>query len=154
MKRILSILADYLKNALASAAIGVALSIIITIAQGETSVSLELIGACALIGLVCGTCSKAAIECAVSLFSTRRPLAYLLNALIIAVVIVVLVQVLFHGFGGLDTWVIALIFAIPELTSVLLVGFELNEAARFKRAFDKRRSPPDPEKTSYRSPGA
>ena len=140
MKRAAGILFDYLKNALRSAAIGALLAILVALALGKSVLSLRDAGAYALIGLTCGTCSKAAIEGAFSLFGERRFLAYILNAVVIALGILILVRVFYSGFEGLDYRVVALIFGLPEAASVWFVRAELDEAARFKRAIDKRRS--------------
>jgi hypothetical protein len=145
MKRISAILLDYAKNALRAAVIGALVAIAVALALGENVLRLGNAGAYALIGLACGTCSKAAIEGAFSLFGARRLLAYVLNAAVIAILILVLVHVFFDGFGGMDPWVVALIFALPEAASVLLVRAELEEALRLERAFDERRKALDTE---------
>lgn len=139
MKLAAAILMDYLKNALQAAAIGGLLAVVVALAQGESVLRLGVAGVYALIGSACGTCSKAAIEGAFSLFGARRLLAYLLNAVVVAIVILVLGNVFFPGLGGLNPWAIVLIFALPEAVSVGLVRAGLGEAARFERALDRRR---------------
>jgi hypothetical protein len=139
MKRVAAIILDYAKNALRAAVIGVLLAIAVALALGESVLRLSDAGAYALIGLACGTCSKAAIEGAFSLFGARRLLAYVLNAAVIALVILVFVRVFYAGWAGLDPWIVLLIFALPEAASVLLVRAELKEALLLERAFDKRR---------------
>ena len=121
MKRVSVILLDYIKNAFWAAAIGTLVAIAAAIAQGESILRPSDAGAYALIGLACGTCSKAAIEGAFFLFGASRLLAYVLNASVIAIVILVLVRVFFDGWAGLDPWVVLLVFALPEAASVLLV---------------------------------
>ena len=135
----LGIAVDYISNALKSAAIGALVSAAIALALGEGALRLDFAGACVLIGVACGTCSKAVIEGAFSLFGARRSLAYLLNAAIIAAIVVVAPYLFFGGFEGLEPWVVVLIFALPELASVFIVRAGLGEASRIERAFDKRR---------------
>jgi hypothetical protein len=72
-------------------------------------------------------------------FREKRYLAYLLNALVVAVVIIASVQVFLEGFEGMETWAIVLVFALPEAASIFLVRMELDEARKFERAFKKRR---------------
>jgi hypothetical protein len=139
MKRSLWLLADYFRNAYKSSMIGVLVAVAVALARGRNSLLLVDIGAYALIGAACGTCSKAAIEAAFSLLGRRPILAYVLNAVVIAAVITLLVYALFGDFAGLEPWLVALIFILPEVVSVLLVRAGIGEATRLERAFEKRR---------------
>jgi hypothetical protein len=140
MKHAVMIAGDYFLNALKSAAIGALVAVVLSLAEGEAAVGLATAGAYALVGMTCGTSSKAAIEGAFSLFGTRRFLAYILNAIIIAAVICVFVDVFYQGFGGMRPWVVVLVFVLPEAASVLLVRAGVEESLRLERAFEKRRN--------------
>ena len=139
MKRALAIVGDYLLNALVSAAIGALLSLAVALIQGDGAIALSTAAGYSLIGLVCGSSSKAAIEGAFALFGRRRLLAYLLNAAVIAVVIYVFAGLVFDGFGPLEGWKVVLVFAVPEAASILLVRNGIREARKFEHAFESRR---------------
>jgi hypothetical protein len=132
-------IADYLVNALWSAIIGAALAVALALVQGKNSVGLAPLGAYALVGITGGTCSKAAIEGAYALFGARKAFAYALNAVIVLAVILVFSYVIMGGLSGLPTLAVILIFALPEIASVLLVHAGLYEAERLNRAFMERR---------------
>jgi hypothetical protein len=139
MKRVIGILAGFLVNALFSAVIGLLVAVAIALAQEESVLPLVFAGKCAAIGLLCGTASKTAIEGTYHLIGGRRLPAYLVNAVVVAVVIVAGVHLLFGDFSGIGPWAMALIFALPEAASLLLVRASLNEADRLERAMDDRR---------------
>jgi hypothetical protein len=139
MKRAAALFVDYLANALKSAAIGALMAVVVALLRGEGALRLDDAGLYALIGMTCGTCSKAAIEGALSLFGARRFLAYLLNGAVIAAVILAFVYLFLGGFGGMEGWAIVLVFALPEAASVVLVRAGLEEALCLERAFDERR---------------
>lgn len=145
MKRAFGIFIDYLVNALKSAGIGALLAAAVALARGEGILLLGDAGIYSLIGAACGTCSKAVIEGTLSLFGTRRLLAYIINATIIAAVILASVFIFLKGFEGMKAWAIVLVFALPEAGSVLLVRAGLDEALRFERAFEERREALDSE---------
>jgi hypothetical protein len=138
MNNVLHTIADYLVNALRSAVIGDILAIAIVLAQGGDSVTLESLVSYAVVGITGGTFSKAAIEGAYALFGKRKALAYLLNALIVAIVILGFSYLIMGGMDGLPPLVIFLIFAIPEIASVILVHAELDEAESVAHAFLRR----------------
>jgi hypothetical protein len=139
LKDTLHPIADYLVNACWSAAIGDILAISLALVQGRDSVTLEALAGYALVGITGGTCSKAAIESAYALFGERKALAYLLNALIVMAVILGFSYLIMGGLGGLPPLAIILIFAIPEIVSVLLVHAGLAESERVSGAFLRRR---------------
>ena len=139
MKRGSAVFADYLSNAAKSAAIGALVAAAVALIQGESSLSLGVAGIYGLVGVACGTCSKAVIEGALSLFGSRRRLAYLLNALITAGIILAFVFLFRGGFSGMRIEAIILVLVIPEVGSALLVRSGLEEVSRLERALDKRR---------------
>jgi hypothetical protein len=139
MKRALVLILDYFSNALKSAAIGALMAVLVVLARGDSVLSLSVAAIYALIGAACGTCSKAAIEGAFALFGKKRFLAYLLNALVIATVILVLVYAFLGGFSSMEAWAVILVFALPEAASVFLVRAGIDEATRLEHAFARRR---------------
>jgi hypothetical protein len=139
MKSILGIAWDYAFNALKSAVIGALVSAGIALAQGEGMLSLGFAASCALVGIVCGTSSKLIIEGAFMLFGPRRWIAYMLNAAVIAGIVIGYVLVFFGSFAGISPRAIVLAFFLPEAASVVLVRSELEEVIRLERAFDRRR---------------
>jgi hypothetical protein len=145
MKRLAIVILDYFVNALRSAAIGALVAVALALAQGQESVLLGVAGTYALVGVACGTSSKAIIEGAFSLFGARKSLAYILNAAIIMLIILLFVLIAKEGFGGMSIPVIVLVFALPEVASALIVRSGLREVARLSEAFDKRRDELDEE---------
>jgi len=139
MKRILGIAWDYAVNALKSAVIGALVSVGIALAQGEGTLSLGFAASCALVGIVCGISSKVIIEGAFALLGPRRWIAYMLNAAVIAGIVIAYVLAFFGSFAGMSPWAVVLAFLLPEAASVALVRAELEEAIRLERAFDRRR---------------
>jgi hypothetical protein len=140
MKRQFGIVSDYILNALKSAVIGALVSIVITLSEGESALWLGFVGECAFIGVVCGTCSKAVIEGVFALFGAPRFLAYVLNALIIGVIVLILPCLIFGGFDGIKPWVIVLVFALPEAGSIFIVRAGLAEAESIERALEQKRA--------------
>jgi hypothetical protein len=139
MKHALAIVADYLVNALWSGLIGALLAVALALAQGQNTLSLSAAGSYALVGITCGTCSRAAIEGSFALFGASKALAYILNAAIIAAIILAFSLFVMGGFDGLRPVEFALIFGLPELGSALVVYATLDEASRLNRAFAKKR---------------
>jgi hypothetical protein len=139
MKRGLAVFADYLSNAAKSAALGALVAAAVAFIQGESVVNLGVAGTYALLGVACGTCSKALIEGALALLGAGRRLAYALNALIIAGIVIAFIFLFRDGFRGMRIETIILVIAMPEVGSALLVRSGLEEADRLKQALDKRR---------------
>jgi hypothetical protein len=138
MKRLVTIFLDYLINALWSGGIGVLVALALTIILGSNEYGLSRAGLYAVVGAVCGTCSKATIEGSFALFGARRLRAYLLNALVIALVILAFNFTHYGKLSGLPPVAIASIFALPETVSAILVHHGLSEADRLQRAFERR----------------
>lgn len=139
MKRIIAISLDYLLNAAKSGTLGIVIALMVCLVRGSRVLVLSDAAFYALIGVVCGTCSKASIEGAFLLFGKRSALAYLLNALIIALVIPALVCGFRQGFDGMPLGIVILIFALAEGGSVLLVRGVIGEASRIEQAIEEKR---------------
>jgi hypothetical protein len=140
MKRAATILLDYLVNALLSGCIGLLVAAALTIVLGSTEYGLAKAGLYALVGVVCGSCSKATIEGSFYLFGAHRLRAYLLNAAIIALIILAFCFVRYGGLGGLPLIAVVSIFALPEMVSAILVRRSLDEADGLERAFARKRT--------------
>lgn len=138
MKNLFGIAWDYVLNALVSAAIGGLVSVGISLAQSEGLPSPVFGASCALVGVACGTASKLIIEGAFALFGPRRWIAYLLNASVIAGIVVAYVLVFFGTFQDMRVRAILIAFAVPEAASFFIVRAEVEQSIRLERAFKKR----------------
>jgi hypothetical protein len=134
MRKLLNVLWDYAINALMSAGIGALVAAALALALRESALNLAFAGRCVLIGLACGTISKSCIEGAFVLFGKRPPLGYAMNAVIVALVVLAMTKLLFGGLGGLSPWLVALIFALPEAASFLIVRKIVLEARKVESA--------------------
>ena len=139
MKKLLGIACDYVLNSLGSAAIGGLVSLGIALAQGSWPPSAGLAASCALVGVACGTASKLTIEGAFALFGARRWIAYLLNAVVIAGIVVGYVHLFIGRLADMNAWSMLVAFAVPEGASLLIVRAGVGQALRLERAFDRRR---------------
>jgi hypothetical protein len=139
MKRIAAILLDYLVNAFWSGCVGLLVAAALSLVPGTSEYGLSKAGLYFLVGVVCGSCSKATIEGSFILFGAHRLRAYLLNALIIALIILAFNFTHYGSMRGLPLLAILSIFAIPEAVSAILVRLSLDEAQRLEKAFARRR---------------
>lgn len=139
MKKLLGIVWDYVLNALVSATIGGLVAMGISLAQGAGLPSPGFGASCALVGVTCGTASKLMIEGVFALFGPRRWIAYLLNATVIAGIVVAYVLVFFGTFEDMRLWSTLIAFAVPEAASFFIVRAAVEQSIALERAFKKRR---------------
>lgn len=132
-------LVDYIRNALASALIGLLIAVALELAKGSVSLSFGVAGACALTGVVCGTASKAIIEGAFALLGRRPVLAYILNAVVILLIVSGFVVLYYGDVQGLSPMYIAIGFLGPVLGSSLMIHRALKEADEITEAFERKR---------------
>ncbi len=139
MRKLLGIFWDYVLNAIVSAAIGGLVFVGISLFQSEGLSRPGFAVSCALVGVTGGTASKLIIEGVFALFGARRWIAYALDMVVVAGIVVAYVLIFFGSFEGLNVWAVLTIFVVPEAASLFIVRFNLERTLRIQRAFDKLR---------------